>query len=85
MPTARQRYQQEYNRLVEERKTAAYQAMGFVSAVVKMNTTELAGVTFQSMKELVKKYDDINEELRHIETLLDLIDYNESEDDGDHY
>lgn len=80
--SARTRYRQEYSRLINERKTLAFQAMGFISAVVQMNKSDISGSTYDRMRSLVLAYDKINEEISHIESLLELIDYNDSEDDG---
>lgn len=83
MSSARSRYRQEYTRLVEERKTLAYRSMGFLSAIVQMNNIEISGTTFEKMRELVNEYNKLNEEILHTESLLDLIDYDDSEDDSE--
>lgn len=81
-PSPRQKYKQEYSRLVDFRKTLAFKAMGTLSAIVSMNMTKVEGITFSKMKELVLQYDKVNEEIKHIELLLDLMDHADSSDEG---
>ena len=57
--------------------------MGFLSAIVQMNNIEISGTTFEKMRELVNEYNKLNEEILHTESLLDLIDYDDSEDDSE--
>jgi 2-oxo-4-hydroxy-4-carboxy--5-ureidoimidazoline (OHCU) decarboxylase len=83
MTTARQRYKQEYTKLVEERRCLAFKGMGFISAVVQMNKNDITGGTFQRMQSLAQEFDKLTEEIAHIESLLDLIDYDDSNDDSD--
>lgn len=81
-PSLRQKYRDEYSKLVDHRKTLAFKAMGTLSALVAMDMTSIEGVTFTKMKQLVHDYDKTTEEIQHIWVLLELMDHADSSDEG---
>jgi hypothetical protein len=81
-PSLRQKYRDEYSKLVEHRKTLAFKAMGTLSALVAMDMTSIEGVTFAKMRQLVNDYDKATEEMQHIWVLLELMDHADSSDEG---
>lgn len=82
IPTPRQKYKQEYTKLIEHRKTLAFRSMGILSAIVAMGTEKIEGTTFLNIKNLVLDYNKTTEELQHIELLLDLMDHDDSSGEG---
>lgn len=81
-PSPRQKYKQEYTRLIDYRKTLAFKAMGTLSAIVAMKAETIQGVTFSTIKNLVQDFDKTTQEIQHIELLLDLMDHDDSSGEG---
>jgi len=80
MTSPRQKYRAEYKTLLELQRTIAFRSAGFVSAIAAMNSTELGPATLQEIKKLADEYEKVSEEIKHIQSLLDLMDNDEATD-----
>ena len=80
MTSPRQKYRAEYKTLLELQRTIAFRSAGFVSAIAAMNTPQLGPATLQEIKKLANEYDKVTEEIKHIQSLLDLMDNDEATD-----
>jgi len=80
MTSPRQKYQAEYRTLIELQRTIAFRCAGFVCAMSSMNAKELGSSSFKQLKTLASDYEKVTEEIKHIQTLLDLMDNDEATD-----
>ena len=80
MTSPRQKYRAEYKTLLELQRTIAFRSAGFVSAIAAMNSTTLGPATLQEIKKLADEYEKVTEEIKHIQSLLDLMDNDEATD-----
>ena len=80
MTSPRQKYRAEYKTLLELQRTIAFRSAGFVSAIAAMNSTELGPATLQEIKKLADEYEKVSEEIKHLQSLLDLMDNDEATD-----
>ena len=80
MTSPRKKYKAEYDTLLELQRTSAFKSAGFVCAIATMNTTQLGPATLQEVKKLANEYEKVAEEIKHIQSLLDLMDNDESTD-----
>ncbi len=80
MTSPRQKYRAEYKTLLELQRTIAFRSAGFISAIAAMNSTELGPATLQEIKKLADEYEKVSEEIKHIQSLLDLMDNDEATD-----
>ena len=80
MTSPRQKYRAEYKTLLELQRTIAFRSAGFISAIASMNTPQLGPATLEEIKKLANEYDKVTEEIKHIQSLLDLMDNDEATD-----
>lgn len=83
MVSPRQKYKAEYQSLIEQQRTIAFKSAGFVCAMASINATQLGPQSFAQMKKLAEAYEKVAEEIKHIQTLLDLMDHNDGTDHGE--
>jgi redox-regulated HSP33 family molecular chaperone len=76
MNTVKQNYFIQIKKLTEQRTTIAHRAIGVLSAVVHMNQTagvsSIAPPTMEMITDFVKEYDNLSEQIKHTDLLLDL-------------
>ena len=83
MTSNRQKYKAEYNSLLELQRTIAYRSVGFVCAMASINQSQLGPNAFKQMCTIANDFEKVSEEIKHLETLLDLIDNNDGTDHGE--
>lgn len=83
MASPRQKYKAEYQSLIEQQRTIAFRSAGFVCAMSSINATQLGDQSFAQMKALAEEYEKVSEQIKHIQTLLDLMDHNDGTDHGE--
>jgi len=78
MNKVKQNYFVQIKKLTEQRTTIAHRAIGVLSAVVHMNQTagveRIAPATMEMITDFVSEYDNLSEQIKHTDLLLDLVD-----------
>lgn len=78
MNKIKENYYIQVKKLAEQRNTVAHRAIGVISAITEIYGSNspypLPNSTMELMKNIVTEYDNISEQMKHTDLLIDLAD-----------